>query len=1240
MKKIPIRNIVFALLTLLTLNGCSNFFLIKPRNNPGGPVTDIPQGFGSITVNLSQGEARTLIPELVLDNVYLEYLFYNEDTATVLDEEIPDEEGKFILEPGTYTLEVQAFVDSERTRLAARGDANFTVTAGVAGSANLILSPALSGGTGSLAFSLEYPAGATLETFTLTLIGGPSINLKTGGNEDGTDPLTFSGVKTDIAAGYYLLQALLKNTGGEYAGKTEVVHIYQNMDVEANYAFSAANFSASLINTTNDAGPGSLREAIAGANAGQAIRVALPAGAVIQLESPLVISKNLSLNGSGVTLTRAPSWTSSGTDTQLLRITGTGTVVTIRGVHFKNGLATNNGGAVYNTGTLTLEACIFSGNQVTGSSGFPGAVYSTGDLTVRACTFYGNTSAYRAGALRFSGSGKTLTLTGNLFYGNTAPNYPVVYMGSGSISASYNVVDAAAGAANCGWETTAGTGNVYSVTGLPVSGKSFRLLSGSPAAGTLTALPDPYPAADFYGDSINVNGAAGAVQAATGNTTGYSYLDLSVNNNAWGSVGVSSVPDADGLVPNGAVTLTATVADTSYFFSHWLPDGGSAVKTNPYPLNISDHTRIRAVFGVAVNSVNDGADSAATPGTLRYALTNIQDGDVISVNLTGETIELESALPTITKSITIEGNGVTLTRAASWTSSYDSQFLRITGATVKISRVHFKDGLAISTAGAVYSTGTLTLDSCIFSGNKATDGGYGAVYSSGTLTVRACTFYGNYGYNYGVGQFGAGTLTGNLFYGNTFVYNGFPVGTSSAVTSYNVLDAPFGTTTGSGQSGWAAPGTGDLYSADMSVSGKSFKLLSGSPAAAKLPNPLPEDYPEKDFYGQTISAGGAAGAVQAATANGSGYSYLDIHSPWGSVEASPAPDEDGLYSNGTPINLTLSPSGTLYSLAYWLMADGTRVRANPYNLTLSANTRIQAVFGLAVDNGGDAATGNGTAGTLRYALNSVKRGGIINVSVAEIALVRALPDINNNAFTIEGNGVILTKASSWTNTSDGQLLRFTNGANAANTLVATIRGVHFKNGKSGAQGGAIYNNGGTLTLESCIFSGNQQTTASAAANYRGGAVYNRDGTLTIRGCTFYRNTGGTSGGAIALFGSGTLTLTGNLFYGNTVTGTGGYPVVINNNNTFTVSASHNVADAPFGTTDTDCGWAQGTGDTTFDDLSITGDPIADPVTFAPVSDLQSPGVLPGAAPADFPLTDFYGSTRTFPGAPGAVATAP
>jgi predicted outer membrane repeat protein len=1227
-----------ALLWGLALNGCSNVFFDKPRPLSGGspagtdiPEGEIPPGFGAVTVTLSRGAARTIMPQADLSALYLDYWFAKDGGTP---EGKTPQGGVFILEGGTYSLTVKAFTDSGRTMLAAEGttDSDFTITAGMAaGSVNLRLHPVVSEGTGALDFSLSYPAGAVVETLTLTHIAGEEgpIDLAAGRIPSGAGPLTLSGRETDIPAGYYLLRVVLRNAAGDALGRTEAVHIYQNLSAAVAYTFDAGDFTVYRVTTAADSGPGSLRQALADAVEGQTIRVTLEPGSVIALESTLPeITTSISIEGNGVTLTQAAS--SPFSRYQLLYINSSSATVTIQGVHFKNSLPVD-GGAVRNRGTLTLESCVFSSSYPSKYTG-AGSVYSTNDLAIRGCTFYNNSSSDYGGAVYFAAIGKTLTLTGNLFYENTALyGYPVVYneYESATVRASYNVTDTALGTADAqsGW--AAGTGDLYSAAWL-VSPAAFKPFAGSPAAARLPAiLPAGYPATDFYGQAISGGGAAGAVQALT--PSGYVYPELSVSDSQRGSVSASPVPDSDGMVPAGSVTFTASL-EPGCALAHWLVDGTETAGTgaNQLALTLTTHTRVQAVFTrtFTVTDFTDGAGSAAAP-TLRYALTNVVDGD--SITLAGVTpgttaIELQSRLPGITTSITIEGNGVTLTRAASWTSS---SLLSIGGMdkTVTVRGVHFKNGLAANYGGAVRNNATLTLESCIFSGNRTTAGDAlgGAVHSFDTLTIRGCTFYkNNSDYHGGAVYFNASgktlTLTGNLFYGNTVRYS-YPVvyiDTGTVRTSYNVTDTALGE--GSAQSGWAA-GTGDFYSNLPLVSPVAFKPFAGSPAAARLPAALPAGYPTTDFYGQAINGSGAAGAVQALTP--SGYVYLDLsvnNSQRGSVSASPVPDSDGMVPAGS-VTLTVSPN-TGYSLTYWLVngAEAPGTGANQLALTLAAHTRIQAVFTRTVTvtdfTGG---VGSAAAPTLRYALANAQDGDVITLSgvtpgTTAIELESPLPQITTS-ITIEGNGVTLTRAASWTSSSGTSLLYISGSA-----ATVTVRGVHFKNGLA-VDGGAVWNNA-TLTLESCVFSGNRATNSGSC----GGAVYSTND-LAIRGCTFYNNSAGYYGGAVYFWAFGrTLTLTGNLFYGNTAPF--GDPVV--SIYAVTVSASYNLVDTALGEGSAQSGWAAGIGDFYSAAWPVSG------TTFKVFAGSPAAARLPAALPAGYPATDFYGQVISGGGAAGAV----
>ncbi|GHV72416.1 hypothetical protein FACS1894201_01460 [Bacteroidia bacterium] len=198
-----------------------------------------------------------------------------------------------------------------------------------------------------------------------------------------------------------------------------------------------------LVTNASNTGTGSLRNAIANAVAGDVIEFN-PAvnwkDSVITLASQLGITKNLTIEGNGVTI--------SGNNAYRILYLGSpdsGTILTVNRVRFINGSHTLYGAAIYcSGGTLNLQNCIFSNNRSTNTSTFygGGAIFfeSNGILNIKGCTFYNNTASTRGGAICLS-SGTPLTLTGNLFYGNTASySGNDVYNSSGTVvSGGYNV---------------------------------------------------------------------------------------------------------------------------------------------------------------------------------------------------------------------------------------------------------------------------------------------------------------------------------------------------------------------------------------------------------------------------------------------------------------------------------------------------------------------------------------------------------------------------------------------------------------------------------------------------------------------------------------------------------------------------------------------------------------------------------------------------------------------------------
>jgi hypothetical protein len=128
----------------------------------------------------------------------------------------------------------------------------------------------------------------------------------------------------------------------------------------------------------------------------------------------------------------------------------------------------------------------------------------------------------------------------------------------------------------------------------------------------------------------------------------------------------------------------------------------------------------------------------------------------------------------------------------------------------------------------------------------------------------------------------------------------------------------------------------------------------------------------------------------------------------------------------------------------------------------------------------------------------------------------------------------------------------------------------------------------------------------------------------------------------------TLTLEGNVFYENTATATAGYPVIrVEGGGSGSVSSrGYNVVDMALGTSNNTQSGFNNTNDRTLTQLSITGSPFtgvtagaADATgvassALAPVNGIQN--VMPNAAITGFPTTDFFGVSRSWPGAAGAV----
>jgi hypothetical protein len=217
---------------LIALAACANTLDPPPLKQEAGT------GTVHIVIDGDSAGARTLAPALTITRY----------TASFVGPGIKDDvnltggSGSVSLAPGEWTITVTAFTGSYDE--AGRGSATVTVKSGQTATANITPGPITGGGKkGDFRYSVTIPSvnSATLRLASVasnTAVGGTPIDLKAAaGGSAGNAANTLTG----IDAGYYLMHIRLEQ-GGRYAGRTEVVHIYDGLETAAVYVFTNDDF--------------------------------------------------------------------------------------------------------------------------------------------------------------------------------------------------------------------------------------------------------------------------------------------------------------------------------------------------------------------------------------------------------------------------------------------------------------------------------------------------------------------------------------------------------------------------------------------------------------------------------------------------------------------------------------------------------------------------------------------------------------------------------------------------------------------------------------------------------------------------------------------------------------------------------------------------------------------------------------------------------------------------------------
>jgi predicted outer membrane repeat protein len=155
-------------------------------------------------------------------------------------------------------------------------------------------------------------------------------------------------------------------------------------------------------------------------------------------------------------------------------------------------------------------------------------------------------------------------------------------------------------------------------------------------------------------------------------------------------------------------------------------------------------SRTTVAFDFVVASLHDSGK-----GTLRAAINRADRGAatnsyVIDI-VTPGTIKLNSALPDLSRNITINGLGASTSTVRGSAFSRFRIFKVDAGATVTVSGLRIGRGNAGSgNGGGIDNFGTLTVSGSSFTSNSARFGGGLANESGGTATVSDCTFSSNF----------------------------------------------------------------------------------------------------------------------------------------------------------------------------------------------------------------------------------------------------------------------------------------------------------------------------------------------------------------------------------------------------------------------------------------------------------------------------------------------------------------
>lgn len=484
---------------------------------------------------------------------------------------------------------------------------------------------------------------------------------------------------------------------------------------------------------------------------------------------------------------------------------------------------------------------------------------------------------------------------------------------------------------------------------------------------------------------------------------------------------------------------------------------------------------------------------------LRTAVQNVGVGDTIffSPALNGVTQTLTNGEILIDKSLVISGNDSTQTLLS---TANTARVFRIMGAgDVSIEGINIS-AAADSVGGAIWSSNTnVSIRDASFTGNAADSSG-GAIFFEGAgslLQITNASFTANEaGANAAIKGGGAILLSGaEAIIQNSFFGANTALGTSGsggAILLSSGAEAFINGSTFSGNSSSRAGGAiedNSGASTTQSLSANTF-LNNSTGAAPGNGGAIHITGPGNMTLSGDSLANNTAAREGGALWNGSGTMTVSNLKFFANIASGPSANDGGgaVFNNGGTLNI--SNSFFLENVADGAAGSGGAI----FNETNGSLTLSNSEF---------------------YKNTAVRAGGAIedNSGASTTMMIMGITADTNRTEASPGNG---------------GAIHITGAGNAV------ISGSTFRANYASAEGGALWNGAGTMTVSQTTISDNEAE--GAGADQGGGGIYNLSGSLVIKSNTVISNNRATgaagSGGGILNDVGASLNITDAVFTAN------------------------------------------------------------------------------------------------------------